>query len=61
MYDKFTLAFEREIKNGTEDSTSWFRDNNQIPLNDTIIHSLATEGYRNKVEFTIGLKYNLEQ
>jgi tRNA/tmRNA/rRNA uracil-C5-methylase (TrmA/RlmC/RlmD family) len=61
VYQEFTKSLQKEIKSGQEDSPMWFRENPQIPLNDSVIHSLAIDGYRNKVEFTIGHRYNIEE
>ena len=50
-------SLEKEIKRGNEIAPHWYRQSKEMPLSDDIIHSDALEGYRNKVEFTVGYQY----
>ena len=50
-------SLDKEIKRGNEIAPAWYRQSKEMPLSDDIIHSDALEGYRNKVEFTVGYQY----
>lgn len=39
---------------------TWFTKESTIPLDDSVIQSEHINAYRNKVEFTIGRKYDIE-
>jgi tRNA/tmRNA/rRNA uracil-C5-methylase (TrmA/RlmC/RlmD family) len=59
VLDTFSSQLEQEVKNGTEEAPSWYRQMPKIPLNETVIaNSERIDAYRNKVEFTIGHKYD---
>ncbi len=61
VYESFTQAFEKDIKSGQEINPIWYQQNPIIPLDSQVIHSEKIDGYRNKVEFTIGYKYDIEK
>ena len=61
MIDSFQKSLEAEASKGTEIAPMWFRQRPELPLEEEVINNGARiDGYRNKVEFTIGHKYNLE-
>lgn len=61
VLDGFATQMRKDIESGSEATPNWFRQQPQIPLDDVVIHSEAIDEYRNKVEFTIGMRYDLEK
>lgn len=53
--------FNKEIKSGSEIPSTWFKENPQIPLEPVIIsNDKLIDGYRNKVEFTVGRGFSVK-
>jgi len=58
MLDEFSKTLINERKKGVEVAPAWFTNSGEtLPLDPTIIHSDVLDGYRNKVEFTVGRGY----
>jgi len=54
ILNSFKTSLEAEIKRGVEVAPTWFREQPEIPLADEVLHTDTLEGYRHKVEFTVG-------
>jgi hypothetical protein len=59
--DGFQDSLNKEIAANNEEAPMWFKTNPVIELDEQVIHSSKIDAYRNKVEFTIGRKYDLEK
>lgn len=60
MLAEFNRSLQSEIKKGVEVAPAWYEnlgENNSMPLDPEIIHTDVLDGYRNKVEFTVGRMY----
>ena len=57
MLQVFNTNIDKEIKRKAEPTPNWYKNNPVMPLVPEIIHSDMLEGYRNKVEFTVGRQY----
>lgn len=60
MLAEFNRALDNEIRKGSEVAPAWYANLGErkfMPLDPTIIHTDVIEGYRNKVEFTVGRAY----
>lgn len=62
MLAKFGTTLDKEISVGKEVAPTWYRQNKEMPLEEQIINCAdAIDGYRNKVEFTVGRCYRAPQ
>ena len=50
----FNKNLDNDIRRNSEIAPNWYIKNKEMPLSDDIIHSDTLDGYRNKVEFTVG-------
>ena len=60
MLVQFNKELNHEIKKKTEVAPTWYEklgEGRPMPLEPEIIHSDNLDGYRNKVEFTVGRMY----
>ena len=57
MLREFNKSLDQEIKKKNETAPEWYSmlgENKRLPLDAEIIHTDTLDGYRNKVEFTVG-------
>lgn len=60
MLREFNNNLDKEIKKACEIAPTWYKslgESHELPLSGDIIHSERLDGYRNKVEFTVGRIY----
>ena len=57
MLAAFNKSLDKDVRENREIPPNWYKAKPEMPLEDEIIHSDMLEGYRNKVEFTVGRKY----
>ena len=60
MLAEFNKTLNNEIRKNAEVAPGWYRnlgDDKSMPLDAEIIHTDVLDGYRNKVEFTVGRQY----
>ena len=64
MLEEFNKELRREIKKNNEVAPAWYAnlgEDKSMPLDPEIIHTEVLDGYRNKVEFTVGRMYSSPQ
>lgn len=58
MLGKFGSQLDKDISMGREVAPTWYKQNKEMPLSDQIVNfAEQIDGYRNKVEFTVGRCY----
>ena len=58
MLGKFGTQLDKDISMGREVAPTWYKQNKEMPLSDQIVNfAEQIDGYRNKVELTVGRCY----
>ena len=59
VLNSFSVGLKTEIDRNNEHPPNWFRACPEIPLDEQVICTDKIAEYRNKVEFTVGIQYDV--
>jgi hypothetical protein len=59
VLDSFVVGLKSEIDKSNEHPPGWYKAFPQIPLDQNVICDDKIAEYRNKVEFTVGMQYDV--